>query len=106
MVDQLHTPWAAISRPRRAIDEEFVLKSEPPHVHTVAESLLHLRAGLLKRTGVNRKESVRRHINPCNISLTVVPRCLERQVPFSVVMGLFAQSLELFVRVELIKHGF
>ena len=106
MVDQLHAPRAAISRPRRAINEEFVLESEPPHVHTVTQSILHQCAGILQRTGVNREESVRRYINPCNISLTVVPHCLESQVPFSVVVGLFAQILELFVRVELFKHKF
>jgi hypothetical protein len=106
MVDQLHAPWAAVSEPRRAIDIEFVFEYEYPHVHAVAESVLHLSTGLLQRTRVNRQESVRWHIDPCNISLTVVPRCLEGQVPFSIVMGLFAQSLELVVRVKLVKHGF
>ena len=99
MVDQLHAPRAVVSEPRRTIDEEFVLKCKPSHVHAVAESILHFRTGLLQRTRVHRQESAWRHIDPGDISLAIVPHCLESQIPFSVVVGLFTQDLELFVRV-------
>ena len=106
MVNHLHAPRAVVSEPRRTIDEEFVLECESPHVHAVTESILHFRTGLLQRTRVHRQESAWRHIDPGDISLAIVPHCLESQVPFSVVVGLFAQILELFVRVELFKHKF
>ena len=106
MVNHLHAPRAVVSEPRRTIDEEFVLECESPHVHAVTESILHFRAGLLQRAKIHCQENAWRHIGPCNISETVVPRCLEGHVPFSVLVGLFAQTLELFVRVELVKHGF
>jgi hypothetical protein len=105
MVEQLHAPRAVVSEPLRAINIEFVLECESPHVHAVAKSILHFRTGLLQRTRIHCQEGIWWHIDPCNISLAIVSRCLEGQVPFSVVMGLFAQSLELFVRVELVKYG-
>lgn len=106
MVEQLHAPRAVVSEPRRAIDEEIVLECESPHVHAVAESILHFRTGLLQRTRVHCQESAWWNIGPSDISLAIVSHCFESQVPFSVVVGLFAQSLKLFVRVELVKHEF
>ena len=106
MVEQLHAPRAVVSKPRRAINEQLVLECKSPYVHAVAESILRSRTGLLHRARVHRQESTWWHIEPSNISLAVVPRCLECQVSIGVVLSLFAQALQLFVSVELVQHEF
>jgi len=68
MVKQLHAPWAVVTEPRCAINEEFVFECESPHVHAVAESILHFHTGLLQRARVNCQESAwwynRRQLSP------------------------------------------